>query len=719
MRRLSVQLVLPSILLAATLARAETVERVVAKVNGQIITLSEFQTRQLEAAQAARVDASTVGAFLRQHNAKILQDAIDEILILQKAEDAELKPPALVRRRGDRIDQEGAQPRLAAGARGRPRARGADPRRAAAEHRAADPARDDHQARHRAEDDGHRRRAARGVREAARQRVHELRPRSRSRRSWSRTTPEARRSRRSSPRRPGPARTSQALAKAHSAAATRAHGGEVGEIAENDMNPELRKVVLALPIGGVSQPMRIEGGYRIVKVTARTAAVTTPFEAAREKLRDRVMMARFEKEYDAYVQELRKNAQIELRVREVPLQLTGPIPEGSLLEGLETGVGGTPVAPAAGTADERPAPDGARLARARGSSRHRRRRDRRSTPQAAPERIAPRPPRRRSARRPRSRRTTRQDSERRARPLLRAGLRPRPQDPAWTRRQLRPGGGAARREPRRPCRRLGAARAARRRVVPRAVASRARGRRADLAARRDGRTRAAAPTARRGRALQRTAASTSARHGLLAPASLVRSRVRAERASVETDARQLKLLAGPLAHEAGDGLVERAGVDLAPVALGGALGLGADRRGVLGSERLDRGLRDETRRSDAGVAAGSPSSVARRPRRDRPPPPAPRAVVRRRGRAAPGAARASAVSRSASSGRLSRSVSRLGPAGRGPRAASSSTRRRSIARLVVPGSVSKARSIATSTVASGTPASYQLRASAKSRGAST
>ena len=152
MRRLSVPLVLPSILLAATLARAETVERVVAKVNGQIITLSEFQTRQLEAAQAARVDASTVGAFLRQHNAKILQDAIDEILILQKAEDAELKPPALYVDEVIGSIKKEHNLGLAAGARGRPRARGADPRRAAAEHRAADPARDGRQARHRAEE---------------------------------------------------------------------------------------------------------------------------------------------------------------------------------------------------------------------------------------------------------------------------------------------------------------------------------------------------------------------------------------------------------------------------------------------------------------------------------------------------------------------------------------------------------------------------------------
>ena len=67
---------------------------VAAKVNGQIITLSEFQNRQVAAAQAARVDPNTVGQFLRQNNARLLQEAIDEILILQKAEDAGIHAPS-------------------------------------------------------------------------------------------------------------------------------------------------------------------------------------------------------------------------------------------------------------------------------------------------------------------------------------------------------------------------------------------------------------------------------------------------------------------------------------------------------------------------------------------------------------------------------------------------------------------------------------------------
>jgi len=343
MRRLSVLLLLPSVLLAAPLAHAETVERVVAKVNGQIITLSEFQGRQLEAAQAARVDASTVGAFLRKNNSKILQDAIDEILLLQRAEDADLKPPALyvdevigqVRKEHNLSSQQELEAALAREGLTLGELRKNVERRILREmiiRRDIEPKMTVSDADLRAEYERVRDGQYTTPAKIALQEIvvkddaggqasaQELATKAQAGEDFA------------------------ALAKAHSAAPTGGHGGDVGEVAETDMNPDLRKVVLALAIGGVSQPMRIEGGYRIVKVTARTAALVTPFENARDALRERLMMSRFEKEYDAYVQELRKNAQIELRVREVPLQLTGPIPEGSLLEGLETGVGGPTMA---------------------------------------------------------------------------------------------------------------------------------------------------------------------------------------------------------------------------------------------------------------------------------------------------------------------------------------------------------------------------------------
>src|SRR6266704_3102985 len=77
---------LPSLLfLSGAPLSAEILERIIVKVNGEILTQTEFQARQLAAAQAARVEPDRVGQFLRENNAKILQ--------VQRAEDAGLRLP--------------------------------------------------------------------------------------------------------------------------------------------------------------------------------------------------------------------------------------------------------------------------------------------------------------------------------------------------------------------------------------------------------------------------------------------------------------------------------------------------------------------------------------------------------------------------------------------------------------------------------------------------
>jgi hypothetical protein len=130
-------------------------------------------------------------------------------------------------------------------------------------------------------------------------------------------------------------------------------------------------------------------------VTAKTSGSVTPYDAAKDKVRDRLMAARFEKAYDAYMDELRKNASVELRVREVPLQLTGPIPEGSLLEALEplTPGGGpsgpAPAAPGAapGAADTFNVPTDKKPGAPPAADE-----EITTTPQAGPEKVAPPPP---------------------------------------------------------------------------------------------------------------------------------------------------------------------------------------------------------------------------------------------------------------------------------------------------------------------------------------
>jgi peptidyl-prolyl cis-trans isomerase SurA len=386
MRRLFVLLLLPS--LGPRSAAAEIIERVVAKVNGQIITLSEFQSRQIAAAQGARVDAAEVGPFLRQNNARILQEAIDEILILQKAEDAGIQAPPQwidesidgIRKDNNITSDEQFQEALAREgltlAELRKNIERGVVRRIIME-REIRPKIEATDSELRAE---YEKLKATEFTKPATVTLQEIvvdaeaggAPLAREIVEKARAGEDF-----------------AALARAHSSAASRAHGGDIGQLNQGEINPDLEKVAFALPVGGVSDPLPVESGYRIVKLAAKTSGSTTPYEAAKDRVHDRLMMARFEKAYEAYMQELRKNASVELRVREVPLQLTGPIPEGSLREALEPlapgvpsagpepGAAAAPAAVPAGTTPAAPPPGDEEIT---------------TTPQAAPEKVAPPPP---------------------------------------------------------------------------------------------------------------------------------------------------------------------------------------------------------------------------------------------------------------------------------------------------------------------------------------
>ena len=332
MRRLSFVLVPSALLLAASAAvRAEVIEKVVAKVNGQIITLSEFQSRQLAAAQAARVDPSTVGQFLRQNNARILQDAIDELLIMQKAEDAGMKAPSQYVdeaiasiKKDNNLDDRGAVP-------GRAPARGPDPLGAAPEHRALDRAPHGDGARHPPARRGVRGRPAGGVREGAEATEHEAgdgdAPGDPREGGPGRPAP------REGARREGPRRRGLRGARAPVLRrASRANGGDIGQTTENDMHPDLRKVATALPVGGVStrcrsRPATASSG------SSEDLGQHAPSKSAREKVHDRLIMQSFERSTPTTSPKCARQRRWTCAC-EGAARLTGPIREGSLLKTL-------------------------------------------------------------------------------------------------------------------------------------------------------------------------------------------------------------------------------------------------------------------------------------------------------------------------------------------------------------------------------------------------
>src|SRR5438552_1616418 len=177
------KLLLPtlSLLAVAAAAPAEIVERVVAKVNGDIVTLSEFQARQVAAVQAAGITTEDqVEKFLRDNNARILQ----EVVVKTQSGSLALAND-LVRR--SRAGEDFAE-----------------------------------------------------------------------------------------------------LARAYSAAPTRAAGGDLGRLSKGDLTPDIEKAALALPVGGVSAPLPTADGFRILKVVEKTEGTQVPFEEVKAEIQKRI-----------------------------------------------------------------------------------------------------------------------------------------------------------------------------------------------------------------------------------------------------------------------------------------------------------------------------------------------------------------------------------------------------------------------------------------------
>lgn len=97
------------------------------------------------------------------------------------------------------------------------------------------------------------------------------------------------------------------IAKASSEdVATAGREGEIGWVAEPDMRTEIRGQVTGLPKSGISDPIRLEDGWHILKLVDTEASHTRPLAEVRDALVQRMRAERIEANRRAYVAELLK-----------------------------------------------------------------------------------------------------------------------------------------------------------------------------------------------------------------------------------------------------------------------------------------------------------------------------------------------------------------------------------------------------------------------------
>jgi peptidyl-prolyl cis-trans isomerase SurA len=94
----------------------------------------------------------------------------------------------------------------------------------------------------------------------------------------------------------------------NSQAASKANGGLIGPIGLSDLAPTLREILAPLKTGQITSVIRTQSGYQIFKVDTLNPATVLPWDTAREEIENRVGNTKQAAEFNHYMQKLRAQA---------------------------------------------------------------------------------------------------------------------------------------------------------------------------------------------------------------------------------------------------------------------------------------------------------------------------------------------------------------------------------------------------------------------------
>ena len=103
------------------------------------------------------------------------------------------------------------------------------------------------------------------------------------------------------------------LAGDYSAAASKANGGLIGPINSDELAPQLRDLLASMNVDDITGVLRAQRGYQILKLESRTDAKVKTFEEARGDIGNKIGEQKLRGEREKYLDRLREQATITWR----------------------------------------------------------------------------------------------------------------------------------------------------------------------------------------------------------------------------------------------------------------------------------------------------------------------------------------------------------------------------------------------------------------------
>ena len=101
------------------------------------------------------------------------------------------------------------------------------------------------------------------------------------------------------------------LAEEASDSASKANGGLIGPLNVNDLSQDFRKVIESLKPGDMTEVIRTQRGYQILKLESSTPTKVLEFDKARDQISERVFTDKRREEFQKYLTKLRAQAIID------------------------------------------------------------------------------------------------------------------------------------------------------------------------------------------------------------------------------------------------------------------------------------------------------------------------------------------------------------------------------------------------------------------------